>query len=212
MENTEMKHTFRTKICSLTLGSMTAFSVMADKPAAADVNPFIGEIMLIGATFCPRNWVDADGGPLAVADYTALFSLYGTMYGGDGRTTFGIPDLRGRVAIGAGQGPGLATYKQGVEGGTDNFTISTNSMPSGHNHEVLATNLEANKSTPGGAILGIHDPFSNNFDMYHEGPPDIKMASGMIADTGTSEAVTKRSPYQVIRWCIATEGTYPSKP
>jgi len=205
-----MKHTFKTKICSITLGSMMAFSVMADKPAAADVVPFIGELMLIGANFCPRGWVDANGEKLSIQDYTPLFSLFGTIYGGDGRTTFAVPDLRGREAIGAGHGSGLINYKQGQKGGADTFTVQTNNMP-GHNHEVLATNLQANKSTPGGTILGINMPFGN-FDMYHEGPADITMAPGMIANTGNSEAVTKRSPYQAIRWCVATDGTYPSRP
>jgi len=206
-----MKHTFRSKICSITLGSLMAFSVMADKPAAADVVPFIGEIMLIGANFCPRGWTDANGVPLNISDNSALFSLYGTIYGGDGRTTFGIPDLRGRVAIGAGHGSGLINYQQGALGGADTFTVLTKNMPGGHNHEVLATNLQANKSTPSAAVLGIHEPFGN-FDMYHEGPGDTTMASGMIANTGNSAAVTKRSPYQAIRWCVALEGTYPSRP
>jgi len=211
-----MKHALKSKICSITLGSMAAFSLMADKPAVADVVPFVGEIMLIGSTFCPRNWVDADGELLSIALYGGLFGLYGTMYGGDGRTTFGVPDLRGRVPIGQGQGPGLIKYVQGARGGADNFTIAAKNMPDGHSHDVLVTNLQANKPTPSGAILGIHDPSNLDFLMYHNGDENetdyAMMAPGMIANAGTSEVVAKRSPYQVIRWCVATEGVVPSRP
>ncbi len=149
-----MKHTLKIKICSIALGSMMAFSVLAPKPAAAGAFPFIGELMLFGGNFCPRGWTNADGQLLAISANSALFSLYGTTYGGDGRTTFGLPDLRGRAAIHTGQGPGLANYAQGQKGGTENLTVQTTNMPS-HNHNVQATNAIANKNGPGTDFLAV---------------------------------------------------------
>jgi len=101
-----------------------ALMAISSQPASAGSSPFVGEIMIAGFTFCPRGWANADGQLLPVAQYTALFSLYGTMYGGDGRSTFGLPDLRGRTPMHVGTGPGLPTNKQGQKsgGGTLYFT------------------------------------------------------------------------------------------
>ena len=146
MENTEMEHPFRIKICSLALGSMMAFSVLAAKPAAAGPDTFVGELMLIGDNFCPLGYVDANGQLLSpIAAYDDLYQLFGTMYGGDGRSTFGVPDLRGRVPISAGQGSGLANYWQGQKGGAESFTLQTKNLAS-HNHRVQAMNAIANNT------------------------------------------------------------------
>ncbi len=184
-----------------------AFSVLAPKPAAAGADPFIGELMLFGGNFCPRGWTNADGQLLAISANSALFSIYGTMYGGDGRTTFGLPDLRGRAPISTGQGPGLANYPQGQRGGAENLTVQTANMPS-HNHNVQATNAIADKNSPESDFLAIT---SLTQDIYHDGPPNKIMDTAMITPTGGGQAITKRSPFQVIRWCVALVGTFPSR-
>ncbi len=201
-----MKHTFKTKICSITLGTMTTFSVMADKPAAAGADPFLGELMLVGGTFCPKGWANATGAILAINSYQALYSLYTTMYGGDGRSTFGVPDLQGRAPISAGQGSGLENYYQGRKGGAESFTLQTNNLAA-HNHDVEATNAIANKNGPGTDFLAVT---STTQDIYHEGPPTVLMDAAMITNTGSAEPVKTRSPYATIRWCVAGEGIYPS--
>ena len=111
------------KKCALTSGAaaLTASLFTLSAPAQAR-DPFIGEIMQFGATFCPRGWARTDGRLLSISQNSALFSLLGTTYGGDGRYTFGLPDLRGRVAIGVGEGPGLSTYRVGQKGGNEQVT------------------------------------------------------------------------------------------
>ena len=112
--------------------------------------PFFGEIRLFAGTFAPRGWAFADGQLLAIASNNALFSLYGTYYGGDGRTTFGLPDLRGRIPLHTGQGPGLSNRKLGAEGGRETVTINQNQLPT-HNHTPLnATTATGNSLDPVG--------------------------------------------------------------
>jgi len=109
---------------SLIAAGATALMAISGPPASAGAQPYVGEIMMVGFNFCPRSWAEANGQLIAISQNTALFSLYGTMYGGDGRTTFGLPDLRGRVPMHAGNGPGLPAKKQGQKsgGGTLSFT------------------------------------------------------------------------------------------
>ena len=110
-------------------------AVMAWGPVASASEPFIGEIMMFGFNFAPRGWALCDGQLLPIPQNTALFSLLGTTYGGDGRTTFGLPDMRGRVAIHKGTGPGLTSRSMGQKGGTERISLSQ--MPS-HTHSVNA--------------------------------------------------------------------------
>jgi len=203
-----MEHTFKTKICSIALGSLTTFSVMADKPAAAGADPFLGELMLVGGTFCPSGWTEAAGNTLPINTNQSLFSLYTTMYGGDGRTTFGIPGLRGRAPISAGQGKGLPNYTQGNQGGEEAIALQPNNMPP-HNHGVQAVVEVGDKEGPGTDYLATH---LLGFNIYHKGSPDTTMDSAMIIDGGQGVAIEKRIPYQVLRWCVALQGTFPSRP
>ena len=101
------------------------------------MEPFIGQIMMFGGNFAPRNWAFCDGQILAINSHTALFSILGTTYGGDGRTSFALPDLRGRAPIGEGQGPGLSNYHLGFMGGVENVTLNVNQIPP-HAHDVRA--------------------------------------------------------------------------
>jgi len=202
-----MKQTLKTKISIAILGTFMALSVMVPKPAMAGVDPFIGELMLFGGNFCPRTWANADGQLLSISQNNALFSLYGTFYGGDGRTTFGLPDLRGRAPIHIGQGPGLANYAQGQRGGAESLTVGISNMPS-HNHEVQGTNQRANKGGPGTDFLAGQDP---GRPIYHDGPPNRIMDPAMITNTGGDQPISKRSPYLALRWCVALQGTYPSR-
>ncbi len=176
-------------------------------PAKAQSDPFTGQMMYFAGNFCPRDWAEANGALLPISSNSALFSLLGTMYGGDGRTTFGLPDLRGRAAIGIGSGPGLTTVNQGQQGGSETFTLNSNHLPS-HNHAVNATNAIADKNGPGTDFLAITDI---NFDIYHEGPPNKVMDPGMIGNTGNSAPVTKVSPFLGLKTCISLFGAYPPR-
>ncbi|MBD0426974.1 phage tail protein [Aquisalinus flavus] len=179
----------------------------AVSPAAAQSEPFLGQMMLTGYNFCPRGWAEPAGQLLPISQNSALFSLYGTTYGGDGRVSFALPDMRGRAPIHHGTGPGLPTYPLGARGGQTSFTLSILNLPS-HSHTVNATNLTADKGGPQDRYLGggVGDD-----DVYHDGPPTRTMAAGMISPTGSGLPVDQRGPYIAMQWCVAMQGVYPSR-
>jgi microcystin-dependent protein len=174
------------------------------KHATAASEPFIGEIMWVGYTFCPRGWAPADGQLLQISSHTALFSLYGTIYGGDGRTNFGLPDLRGRAPIHSGSGPGLTHRQLGSKDGTETESLSVNQMPS-HSHAINASqgasDNDASGSVPGSpARTRIYDSVINT-----------TLATGSVANTGGGGAHNNMQPFLTLRACVALEGIYPSR-
>ena len=181
------------------------------QPAKAQSDPFLGQMMLFGGNFCPRGWAKTDGQLLAISSNQALFSLLGTMYGGDGRTTFGLPDLRGRAPISVGQGPGLPSYAQGSKGGSTTFTLTVNQMPS-HNHTgtMRASTSTGNSANPNNNVLAVN-PGGDR--MYHVDGSTNNMAADslVINNTGGNQAVNKLSPFTTLQWCIALQGVYPSR-
>jgi len=178
--------------------------------------PFIGEIMLVGFLFAPRNWVNADGQLLPISQYDALFSLYGTTYGGDGRTTFALPDLRGRTAIHTGTGPGLPPYSQGQRGGETAVTLTTSTMPS-HNHTgtgtTQATSNPAMAFDPGGNILA--QDAGTGIATYRDQEPDQPMRAGNVSvnvsNNGGNLPHDNMQPYLTLRYIVALAGLYPSR-
>ncbi|NHK26728.1 phage tail protein [Parvularcula flava] len=189
-------------VSGLVLGGLSSVT-----PAAAQLDPFLGQLTLTGYNFCPRGWAPAEGQILPINQYQALFSLYGTTYGGDGRTTFALPDLRGRAPIHYGQGPGLQAYSLGEKGGYTSFTLTIPQMPS-HTHTVNATNQLADKGGPQDRYLGAG---MGDDDYYHDGPPTRTMAANMLSHTGGSQPVYHRGPYLAMQWCVALQGVYPSR-
>lgn len=160
--------------------------------AQAQDTPFIGDIKLVGFTFCPRGWTEANGQLLEIQTWQALFSLYGTTYGGDGRTTFGLPDLRSRIPIHVGQGPSLANYVQGETGGAETVTLTSDQMPV-HNHTF--TELTDRNGTTDGLVI-------------RNGGGE---QATLTTDAGGSQAHENRPPYLVMRYCVALEGLFPSR-
>lgn len=176
---------------------------------------YIGEIILGGWNFCPRGTAKADGQLLAINSNQALFALYGTNYGGDGRTTFGLPDLRGRAPIHNGAGPGLSSIQLGQKGGVEQVTLNTNTLPS-HSHNATTTTnaaaASANTPSPAGNLLGI----TSTTPIYAgAGGPTLPMSSDMvetsIGSTGGSQPIFTRSPFQAIMYCIVMQGIFPSR-
>jgi microcystin-dependent protein len=198
-----MKHILSSlKIASVVLAGTAV-------PTFAQVTPIIGQVVNYGNNFCPRGWAATAGQILPINTNTALFSIIGTIYGGDGRTTFGLPDLRGRRAVGAGTGNGLALVREGQKSGSEQSSIPANALAS-HSHAVNASNEVANKNGPGTDFLAIPNL---EHDIYHEGPPNKVMDPGMISPTGVpaSAAFFKTSPSLGMNWCIAMTGIYPSR-
>ncbi len=178
-------------------------------PVKAQEAICMGQLMVFGGNFCPRGWTNADGQLLAISQYSALFSIYGTMYGGDGRTTFGLPDLRGRSVVHVGTGAGLPPVTQGSKQGTTAFGISVNEMP-GHTHTTTQMGVEdsGNSNDPSGNHLAQ----SGAAQIYSNTNADLApMAATNSGGTGGSLGITKRSPMQVIRYCVATQGIFCSR-
>lgn len=190
-------------LCSITCAA--ALVSMPAKETLAGANPFIGEIMWVGYNFCPRGWTEADGQLLPISENSALFSLYGTTYGGDGRTTFALPDLRGRVSIHAGQGPGLSVYPLGQKAGVEEVTLSANEMPA-HNHTLNASGGAVDKNAAG-SILG--SPKKKIYDAPVTA--STTLASSAMSDAGGGMSHENRPPYLTLRACVALTGVFPSR-
>jgi microcystin-dependent protein len=144
---------------------------------------------------------------MPISQNTALFSLLGTTYGGDGISTFALPDLRGRIAVSSGQGPGLSLYNLGQAAGEEFVTLTQSQLP-GHNHSVNATDQPANTAQPSGALLG---PAPTT--MYNDASPTLNapMNAGMLASVGGGVAHENRMPYLTLNWVIALTGVFPSR-
>lgn len=165
--------------------------------------PFLGQIQAFGFNFAPRGWATCDGQILSIAQNTALFSLLGTTYGGNGQTTFALPDLRGRVSLHQGQGPGLTPRSLGEVSGSETVTLISSQMPQ-HNHIVNANTGAPVDNLPGGQLLA-------STAIYTTAGPDATMNPQMIGPAGGGQPHNNMQPYLVINWCIALEGIFPSR-
>ena len=168
--------------------------------------PFVGEIRMFAGNFAPRGWAFCDGQLLAVSQNDALFSLLGTIYGGDGRTTFGLPDLRGRIPVHAGSGPGLTERRLGAKGGAEKVTLTVNELPS-HTHPLRASTDIATDSNPAGRVPAQ----TSTFDLYQSNPPAENLASNSMTAIGGSRSHTNLMPFLCIHFIIALFGIYPSR-
>mgnify|MGYP004701633713 CR=1 FL=1 len=171
------------------------------------MDPFIGQIQAFGFNFAPKGWALCNGQLMSISQNTALFSLLGTTYGGDGRVTFGLPDLRGRSIVGAGQGPGLSLIDQGEMSGVETVTLLQNNLPP-HNHPVtVAVNTAAGEESDSTLYLASHD------GAFSEAPTGSAVLKGVTsAPVGNGQPFSNRNPYLGINVCIALQGIYPSRP
>ncbi|WP_092076060.1 phage tail protein [Poseidonocella sedimentorum] len=175
-------------------------------PGHAGSTPYIGEIMMVGYPFCPRGWVEASGQLLEIVRNEALFALYGTTFGGDGRVSFGLPDLRGRVPMHTGRGPGLTQRPMGQRAGAEQHTLSVGQMPP-HSHALNASSATANAASPSGNVLAD----TNRASTYVASTPNQQMSSSSISSSGQGQPVSNMQPYEVLRFCLATVGQFPSR-
>jgi len=168
--------------------------------------PLIGEIIMFAGTFAPRGWAYCDGQLLPINQNQALFSIFGTIYGGDGRTTFALPDLRGRTPIHQGSGPGLPTYRQGIKGGQEQVFLNSTNLPP-HAHEIPVSSAIADQTDPAGAILAqtpevaYTDAANNPGSNY---PSDSSI-------TGNNQALNNMGPSIAINYIVALVGIFPSR-
>lgn len=171
------------------------------------MEPLIGEIKFFAGNFAPRGWALCEGQLLAINSNTALFSILGTTYGGDGRTTFGLPDLRGRAPIQQGNGPGLPSVRLGERFGSYETYLTVNNMPS-HSHRLQATTAAGTTADPSNAVLANAGRSDNEFAIT---APNTQMASGAIGNTGGSQPFNNLPPCLGLNAIIAMQGVYPSR-
>lgn len=180
------------------------------------MDPFIGQIIMFGGNFAPRNWAFCNGQLLAISQNTALFSILGTIYGGDGRTTFALPDLRGRAPVHSGNGssgPGLSSRPLGSRGGSETNTLTTANMPShNHNPQLRAESAPGSTGNPTNNLLGV---VVTGADVYAPPVPaaEVNMSSdGIVSNNvGGNQAINNMMPYQAVNYIIALFGIFPSR-
>lgn len=166
--------------------------------------PFIGEIRMMGNNYAPRGWAYCNGQLLPIAQNSALFSLLGTTFGGNGQTTFALPNLQGRAAMAPGQGPGLTPRTLGESGGLESVALSPTQMPA-HGHGLVASAAPADRATAEGAHLA-----QSADAVYASTPATAQLASASTSATGGSQPHDNMQPFLAIGFVIALEGIFPS--
>lgn len=179
--------------------------------------PYIGEIRMFGfgTRGAPNGWQQCDGSLLSIAEYDALFALIGTTYGGDGQVTFGMPDLRGRLPIHQGQGPGLSNYVIGQKAGVENVTLTSNQIPA-HTHGLVATTNQGNVTNPGSGVVLAKPVDAGATPVLYYVPGTVPlnkqaMASTAVSTAGGGQSHTNMMPALTVMFCIATQGIFPTQ-
>jgi microcystin-dependent protein len=162
--------------------------------------PFMGEIKIVGFNYAPKGWSECNGQFLPINQNQALFSLLGTMYGGNGQTTFALPDFRGRIPIHVGSG-----FIQGQAGGQEFHTVTSSEMPA-HNHFVQATSAQGNNDDPTSNLLA-----TSNTAKFNTSPLNTTLHPSTITNTGGSQPHENRQPFTVLNFIIALQGVFPSR-
>ena len=164
--------------------------------------PYVGEIRMFAGNFAPAGWMFCEGQLLPISENETLFNLIGTTYGGDGQSTFGLPDLRGRIPLHMGQGPGLSAYTPGEMAGVEQVTLTVSQIPN-HSH-LPQSNTESTQVSPGNGLWA-----SSTKAMFSAGAPNANMAAQAIAPDGGSQPHTNFMPYLCVDFIISLFGIYP---
>lgn len=172
--------------------------------------PYIGEIRMFGFSRVPNGWQACDGSLMPISEYDVLFALIGTTYGGDGQTTFAVPDLRGRLPVHQGQGPGLSNYVIGQVAGSEQVTLISSQMPA-HTHTLVATTGAASALSPGSTLL----PGAISGDTFYAtditGATPVAMSGQSTSVSGGSQPHENCMPTLTVQYCIAWAGIFPSQ-
>lgn len=172
-------------------------------------DPFIAEIRMFGFNFAPRGWATCNGQIISIAQNTALFSLLGTTYGGDGRVTFQLPNLGGRAPLHEGQGPGLTPRSLGEQGGVSNITLTSAEVPA-HTHQLACNSANANKPLPVNNFVSASTPGAQtrNAPALTAG---VTMAAQALSAAGSGQPHNNLQPYLAVNFCICMQGVFPSR-
>lgn len=178
------------------------------------MDPFIGQILMVGFNFAPQGWALCNGQLLSISQNTALFSLLGTTYGGDGVTNFALPNLQGRVPIHAGQSPGTSSYTLGQQAGTENVGLNVGNLPQ-HTHTANCSNTPGPNANPTGGVWAQVNDASGRSPVIYPGyatSANAQMAPTAIGPTGGNQPFSVVQPYLCVNFIIALQGIYPSRP
>lgn len=198
-----MKNTTLQKIRQATTWGALLLTMGMSLPTHAQ-DPFIGEIRMFAGDFAPRGWALAQGQLMSIAQNTALFSILGTTYGGNGQTTFALPDLRGKIAVGTG---GTFNPSIGGQGGQTSVTLTSSQLPA-HSHTLNVSNGAATTSETGSdKVLAT----AQNAGIYTTGTANATLSTTSIGSTGSNASIPTMPPYLVINYIIALEGIFPSR-
>lgn len=172
-------------------------------------DPFIGQICMFAGTYVPKGYAECNGQLMNINDNEALYSLLGTQFGGDGRTTFALPDYRGRIPVGVGTGPGLTPINYGQRGGLEAVILTDANLPV-HTHIMEASKNAADSNEPTGRLCAVMDQAAQKA-AYKAGNPGVELPDDTIGNTGNSQPHSNMMPYMTIRFFIAIKGLYPSR-
>ena len=197
----------RTRLAGAALAAVSMLGLHQTAAAQAS-DPFLGQIMCAGFTFAPRGWAELNGQILSIAQNTALFALLGTTYGGNGQSTFALPDLRGRVPMHAGQGPGLTPRDQGESSGAEQVTLNNSQLPA-HNHTVtpMGSSADATLMSPANGVPAT----KARTTLYAPGPGAVAMSPVLTSAAGSNAPVSVMQPYLAVKCFIALNGVFPSR-
>lgn len=170
-------------------------------------DPFVGEIRIFASNFAPTGWAECNGQLMPISQNTALFSLLGTQYGGNGKSNFALPDLQGRAPLQHGQGPGLSERVIGEAGGARAVSLLTNEIPA-HAHQLMHTGASANTATPGPAVGFAR---TSSAQMYAAGDSGVQAAPTALHPTGSGVPHNNMQPYLTLMFCIALHGVFPAR-
>jgi microcystin-dependent protein len=175
-------------------------------------DPFVAEIRIFPFNFAPKGWAFCDGQLLPISQNTALFSLLGTTYGGDGKSTFALPDLQGSAPMHPGQGSGLSLHDLGEQGGTESVTLLVTEMPA-HQHGVgRAANVSGDSIVPTNCVWAMSGAGRGAAALYIAGPPTGKVNPFSLTPTGGGLPHNNMQPYLTLNFCIALQGVFPARP
>jgi microcystin-dependent protein len=172
--------------------------------------PFLGQITVYPYTFPPNGWLDCAGQLLPISQFSALFSLLGTTYGGNGTSNFALPDLQGRIPVGQGQLPGGSDYVMGEVAGAENVTVLVANMPA-HSHGLSVTEVNASTNNPSGQVLAKALHSGAQGKIYNPATPDTPLAATSVGTAGSSLPHNNIQPSLVLRYCISMQGVFPTR-